>query len=109
MPAIAAAALAGRGRLRSAPVGVDARQQLRLYLRAVPRWTGQISVHAARARRRFRDAGVLWPVADIDADHHRPVAEGRTPWPGGCRVRRPVRALPCRLRAEIRGDASWLF
>jgi len=65
-PAIAAGDLARRGRHRRAHAGVDARHQLRLYLRAVPRWTGQISVHAARARRRFRDAGVLWPVADIE-------------------------------------------
>ena len=34
--------------------------------------TREISVHAARTRRRLRDARVLRPVADPDANHHRP-------------------------------------
>ena len=70
---------AWRRRHRGADTGVDARDQLRVHLGGLPRRAGQISVHAARPRRRVRHAGVLRPVADADADHHRPAAEGRAP------------------------------
>ena len=59
--------------------GLDARDQLRVHVGGVPRRAGEISVHPARARGRVRDAGVLCAVADVDADHHRPAAQGRAP------------------------------
>ena len=65
------------GRHRRADPGLDARHQLRVHLGGLPRGAGQIPVHAARPRGRVRHAGLLRPVADADADHHRPAAQGR--------------------------------
>ena len=75
--AAAAGDAARRRRHRRADAGLDARDQLRVHLGGLPGRAGQISVHAARPRRRVRDAGLLRPVADADADHHRPAAQGR--------------------------------
>ena len=47
--------------------GLDARHQLRVHLGRLPRGACEVPVHAARACRRVRDAGVLRTVADIDA------------------------------------------
>ena len=68
-----------RRRHRGADPGVDARHQLRVHVGGFPRGPLEISVHAARARGGVRDARVLWAVADADADHHRPAAQGRAP------------------------------
>ena len=63
-------------------------------------------VHAARPRRRVRDAGLLRPVADADADHDRPAAQGRA-----SRTRRRAAdaagsaRVPRRLRARLRAAA----
>ena len=59
--------------------GLDARDQLRVHVGGVPRRAGKISVHAARARGGVRDAGVLCALADVDAGHDRPAAQGRAP------------------------------
>src|SRR5712671_7562446 len=40
---------------------------------------GKIPIHPARVRGRVCDVGVLRAVADVDARHHRPAAEGRAP------------------------------
>ena len=74
---------ARRRRHRRADTGLDARHQLRVHLGGLPRRPGEIPVHAARPRGRVRHAGVLRPVADADADHHRPAAQGRAPWRRG--------------------------
>ena len=75
--AAAAGDAARRRRHRGADPGLDARDQLRVHLGGLPRRAGEISVHAARPRGGVRDARVLRPVADADADHHRPAAQGR--------------------------------
>ena len=75
--AAAAGDAARRRRHRGADAGLDAGDQLRLHLGRLPARAGEISVHAARPRGRVRDARVLRPVADADADHHRPAAQGR--------------------------------
>ena len=61
----------------------------------------------ARPRSRVRHAGVLRPVEDADADHHRIAAQGREPWPGGRRCERLVCAafMPA-LSAASRRCAS---
>ena len=68
---------ARRRRHRRADTGLDACHQLRLHLGGLPRRAGKISVHPARPRGGVRDAGLLWPVADADADHDRTAAQGR--------------------------------
>ena len=107
--AAAAGDAARRRRHRDSDAGVDACHQLRLHLGGVPRRAGEISVHAAGARGGVRDAGLLRPVANPDADRHRIAAQGRESWPGGRRCERLVRALSCRLRAPLRDDAARLF
>jgi AcrB/AcrD/AcrF family len=61
---------------RRPDVGLDARDQLRVYLGGVPGRTGEIPVHAAWACGGVRNAGVLYAVENIDAPDHRPLAQG---------------------------------
>ena len=97
------------GRHRRANAGLDARHLLRVHLGRVPRGTGQISVHAARPRRGVRHARVVCAVADADADHHRPSAQGRAARRSPRRhAAELVRALSCRLRARLRDHAPEL-
>ncbi len=100
---------ARRSRHRRADARIDARDQLRLHLRRLPGRAGQISVHAARPCRGFCHAGILWPVANPDADHHRLAAQGRASWPARRRSAWRVRALSRGIRAEFRNDAPCLF
>ena len=95
---------AWRRRNRDADTGFDACHQLRVHLGGVPGWSGQVPVHAARTCRRVRDAGVLFVIADADADHDRPVAQGRAPphgrrCPGG-HLLADFRRIRARLRAS---------
>ena len=94
---------------RDPDAGVDARHQLRLHLGGVPRRTGKIPVHPARTCGRVRDAGVLRFFADADADRDRIAAQGRKPRPGRRAGEGIVLPLPCRLRAQLRGDAPCLL
>jgi multidrug efflux pump subunit AcrB len=68
--------IAWRRRNRDADTGLDTGDQLCLHLGDLSRRPGKIPVHAIGPRRRLRDARLLWPVADPDADHHRSIAEG---------------------------------
>ena len=81
--------------------GLDARDQLRVHLGGVPRGAGKISVHPAWARGRVRDARVLCALADADAGHHRPAAQGRAPRRDGWREQL-VRAVSRAVRAWLR-------
>jgi hypothetical protein len=54
--------------------GLDTRNQLRVHVGSVSRRAGQIPLYAARTSGRVRHAGVLRPVTDLDAGHHRPAA-----------------------------------
>jgi multidrug efflux pump subunit AcrB len=74
--------------------GLDARHQLRVHFRRLPRGACEVLVHAARACRRIRDAGVLRPVEDVDPDHHWSSAQGRASWSVGWRFDKLVRTLP---------------
>ena len=67
--------IAWRCRDCDADPGFDLGDQLRLHLGGVPRGAGKISLYPARPRRRLCDAGLIWPVAHPDADHHWPAAE----------------------------------
>ena len=100
--AAAAGDAARRCRHRDSDAGVDAGHQLRVHLGGLPRRTGEISVHAARTCGGVRDAGVLRPVADADADHHRIAAQGRESWPG----RRRLRAASSRASMPLSSAAS---
>ena len=64
------------GRHRRADAGVNTGDLLRVHLGRVPARSGEISVHPARPRGRVRHARFLRPVADADADHYRPSAQG---------------------------------
>ena len=88
--------------------GLDARHQLRVHVGGLPRGPGQVPVHAARARRRVRNAGVLWPLADVDADHDRPAAQGRASWWNGRASRGWFARLHRRVRTRLRAAARRL-
>ena len=88
-------------RHRGADHGLDACDQLRVHVGGVPRRAGKIPVHPARARGGVRDAGVLRALADADAGHHRPAAQGRAPRRNG-RLGQLVRALSPAVRARLR-------
>ena len=89
-------------------LGLDARHQLRVYVGGVPQGAGQISVHASRARRGVRDAGVLCPVEDVDADPHRPAAEKRAPRRNR-QFERLVRIATPQFRAGLRALSHGLY
>ena len=100
---------ARRRRNRGADAGFDARHQLRVHIGGVPRRSGQVPVHAARACRRVCDAGFLRIIADPDADHDRPAAQKRTSSHGGWHPQRPLFADVRRIRAWVRAPARWIF
>ena len=77
--AAAAGDAAWRGRHRHPDPRLDARHQLRVHVGRLPRRPGEVPLHAAGPGRRVRDARLLRPVADPDADHHRPADQGREP------------------------------
>ena len=91
------------GRDRGADARLDAGHQLRVRLGAVPARPGEVPVHAARPRRRLRDARLVCAVANAHPDHHRPAAQGREPRPEP--DTRVFRTPACPLRARLRGAA----
>jgi multidrug efflux pump subunit AcrB len=73
----AAASHASRlGWHRRANSRLDTRHLLRVHLGGVSPGTAEIPIHAARPRRGVCHARLVRPVADTDADHHRPSAQG---------------------------------
>ena len=68
------------GRHCRADHGIDTGHQLRVCLGGLSRGTGQIPLHPARPCRRVRHACLLRAVADVDAHHDRPAAQGRAAW-----------------------------
>ena len=64
------------GRDRCANHGLDAGYQLRVCLGGLPRGTREVPLHPARPCCRVRHARFLRAVADPDADHYRPAAQG---------------------------------
>ena len=79
--------------------------QLRVHVGGLPRRPGEVPVHAAGARRRVRDAGLLCPVADPDADHDRPADQGRKPCGADHGARPAVLERPPCLRTRLREHA----
>ena len=67
---------ARRRRYRGADAGIDAGHQLRVRFCRVPPRPGKVPLHPARPGRGVRHAGVLQLLANLDADHHRPAAQG---------------------------------
>jgi multidrug efflux pump subunit AcrB len=74
--AVAASHIVRLGGHRCADTRLDSRHLLRVHLGGVSAGPAEIPVHAARACRCVRHARLLRPVADADADHHRPSAQG---------------------------------
>ena len=61
---------------RCPDIGLDPRDQLRVHLGGVSGRAGEIPFHPAWACGGVRNAGLLYAVENLDAGHHRPVAQG---------------------------------
>ena len=88
--------------------GLDTRHQLRVCLGGLPGRASQIPLHPARPCRRVRHARLLRALADLDAHHDRPAAQGRAAWSSRGRLDRLVLSPAPEIRAGIRTDAAEL-